>query len=120
MPSAPLRYCAEPGCPERTATGRCAQHSRQQRQHEARHYSAPGVNYGRRWKAARLVYLAEHPFCVACEALGRTTLANEVDHRIPHCGDAARFWDRSNWQSLCRPCHSTKTRREQAAGVLSG
>jgi 5-methylcytosine-specific restriction protein A len=118
MPSAPLRYCAD--CGKRTSGNRCDVHQKAKRKIESRHYSAPDVNYGSRWKAARLEHLAEHPFCVACEALGRRTLANEVDHHIPHCGDATRFWDRSNWQSLCRPCHSAKTRREQAAGVLSG
>jgi 5-methylcytosine-specific restriction protein A len=119
MPSAPLRYCAEPGCPERTATARCKRHTQQQKQHVRRHYSGPGVNYGRRWNTARLEHLSEQPFCVACKALGRETLATEVDHRIPHCGDATRFWDRLNWQSLCRSCHSSKTRREQMAGALA-
>jgi 5-methylcytosine-specific restriction protein A len=38
--------------------------------------------------------------------------ANEVDHIKPHKGDMALFWDSSNWQSLCKPCHSAKTATE--------
>ena len=35
-----------------------------------------------------------------------------VDHIIPHKGDKVLFWDRSNWQPLCKTCHDTKTARE--------
>ncbi len=38
--------------------------------------------------------------------------ANEVDHIKPHNGDLALFWDESNWQSLCKACHSRKTMGE--------
>jgi 5-methylcytosine-specific restriction protein A len=38
--------------------------------------------------------------------------ATEVDHKVPHRGDQDLFWDTSNWQSLCKPCHSAKTARE--------
>jgi 5-methylcytosine-specific restriction endonuclease McrA len=29
-----------------------------------------------------------------------------VDHIQPHRGDQRLFWDRRNWQPLCRTCHS--------------
>lgn len=74
----------------------------------------PGVNYGRRWKKARLEHLAEHPFCVMCQDEGELTVATDVDHIIPHRGDYTRFWDRANWQSLCRPHHGRKTAQEEA------
>ena len=32
-----------------------------------------------------------------------------VDHIIPHRGDPELFWDRSNWQALCKNCHDRKT-----------
>jgi 5-methylcytosine-specific restriction protein A len=35
-----------------------------------------------------------------------------VDHITPHGGDEALFWDRDNWQPLCKPCHDAKTARE--------
>jgi Restriction endonuclease len=49
-----------------------------------------------------------------CFADNRTTLADVVDHVVPHRSDVALFWDElHNWQSLCYSCHSRKT----AAGL---
>ncbi|MGI6721758.1 MAG: HNH endonuclease [Anaerovoracaceae bacterium] len=31
---------------------------------------------------------------------------------VPHRGDQKLFWDRSNWQSLCKSCHDSKTMTE--------
>jgi 5-methylcytosine-specific restriction protein A len=46
-----------------------------------------------------------------CYVQGRTTLAAQVDHVIPHRGDVVLMWDElGNWQSLCRACHAKKTR----------
>lgn len=68
--------------------------------------------YGRQWRKARAVYLAEHPLCVACEREGRVTAATDVDHVIPHRGDERRFWDETNWQALCKTHHGRKTAAE--------
>jgi 5-methylcytosine-specific restriction protein A len=38
--------------------------------------------------------------------------ATEVDHKKAHHGDQGLFWDRYNWQALCKPCHSRKTAEE--------
>lgn len=44
------------------------------------------------------------------------------DHVKPHRGDAGRFWDRGNLQTLCKRCHDThkqaEERRDQALGLL--
>jgi 5-methylcytosine-specific restriction enzyme A len=68
--------------------------------------------YSRRWEKARLLFLAERPLCSACEQQGIVTAATEVDHLIPHRGDQAMFWDVANWNPLCKPCHSRKTRSD--------
>ena len=39
-------------------------------------------------------------------------VAKVTDHIIPHKRDMKLFWDRNNWQPLCKPCHDTKTARE--------
>jgi len=39
----------------------------------------------------------------------RLVLGTQTDHIIPHRGDQALFWDETNWQRLCLPCHSRKT-----------
>lgn len=68
--------------------------------------------YGYRWQKTRAGYLAKHPLCVHCMREERVEPATELDHIIPHCGDMELFWDRENWQGLCRPCHSRKTATE--------
>lgn len=68
--------------------------------------------YDYMWQQARAGYLAKHPLCVHCKASGRVTAATDLDHIIPHRGDKVLFWERSNWQGLCHPCHSVKTATE--------
>jgi 5-methylcytosine-specific restriction protein A len=65
--------------------------------------------YGSRWQRARAGYLLSHPYCAACECDGKITLANVVDHIVPHRGDMALFWRAANWQPLCTTCHNRKT-----------
>ena len=72
--------------------------------------SARGYNY--KWQQARAGYLAKHPLCCRCSLRDLVVAATDVDHIIPHKGDMALFWQRSNWQGLCGPCHSTKTATE--------
>ena len=76
---------------------------------EAPRIKTTALGYNYRWRQTSKRYLFLHPLCVACEAQGRLTPATEVDHITPHKGDQALFWDESNWQPLCRPCHSRKT-----------
>jgi len=49
---------------------------------------------------------------VHCQARGLVVVATIVDHIKPHRGDMVMFWDSSNWQPLCKPCHDRKTARE--------
>lgn len=74
--------------------------------------------YGYQWQVARREYLREHPLCVMCKARGEVTAATVVDHVIPHRGDAGLFWNRTNWQPLCKTCHDgEKARAEHAQGL---
>lgn len=38
--------------------------------------------------------------------------AEVTDHIIPHRGGIDLFWNRDNWQSLCKRCHDRKTAME--------
>lgn len=50
-----------------------------------------------------------------CADLGRTELADDVDHIVPHKGDLVLFYDINNLQGLCRFHHqSTKARIERS------
>ena len=77
--------------------------------------SAGSRGYGRAWQKASRQYLATHPLCVKCMSVGRHTKATVVDHIKPHRGDSVLFWNRDNWQALCKRCHDQKTAREDRA-----
>lgn len=67
--------------------------------------------YGRRWRAFRLAYLADHPQCVRCLERGLYVDATVVDHVTPHKGDQQAFWA-GPFQALCEVCHNRKSARE--------
>lgn len=79
---------------------------------DTRRPSARARGYDSKWDRERTAYLKVHNRCAFCSAP-----ATVVDHKIPHRGDKSLFWDRSNWQPLCGPCHnSVKQRQEQNKG----
>lgn len=47
------------------------------------------------------------------------TAGSVVDHIEAHRGDMALFWDRNNWQTLCKPCHDSVKQAEEAAASRS-
>jgi 5-methylcytosine-specific restriction endonuclease McrA len=55
-----------------------------------------------------------------CEQAGRLAAASVVDHREPHKGDVAKFWDQSGWQSLCAKCHNAAKQSEDRTGRVRG
>ncbi|MGB4107754.1 MAG: HNH endonuclease signature motif containing protein [Alphaproteobacteria bacterium] len=86
--------------------------AQRKQEHDQRRPSASKRGYGSKWRKARDGYLRKHPLCVHCEREGRVTAALEVDHIIPHRGDMKLFWNRQNWQGLCKTHHSIKTASE--------
>ncbi|MBX5132534.1 HNH endonuclease [Rhizobium lentis] len=70
------------------------------------------------WKQLRLAQLAHEPLCWMCDELGIVTAANTVDHRIPHKGDHALFFDAKNLASLCPSCHSRHKQRQERGGKV--
>ena len=77
--------------------------------------SARQRGYDRRWEKARAAFLREpeNCFCRKCSQQGRMTMATVVDHIVPHRGCQELFWDRSNWQPLCKPHHDSAKQREE-------
>lgn len=80
--------------------------------------SARQRGYGSRWDTARATFLRANPFCRYCAQQGRRTPATVVDHIRPHMRDWALFWDSSNWQPLCAPCHNGAKRALELSGGL--
>ena len=95
MPNKPPRFGGKPSRPR-----------------EYNRPSAAARLYGAAWRAERLDWLREHPLCVECEAAGLLTPATIVDHSVPHKGDVKLFWDKTKWQSMCKPHHDAKTAKE--------
>lgn len=62
------------------------------------------------WRKVRAHQLAIEPLCKECDKRGRVTVATVCDHIDGDCNNNPE--DGSNYQSLCRTCHATKTARE--------
>ena len=120
MPTAPLRPCVVPHCADFAGPrGRCLKHAQEQDHHRG---SQRERGYTRRWEGAAARFKARYPLCgmrpngqppvmSQCYEEGRTTLAYQVDHVVPHRGDQVLFWDdHNNWQSLCASCGARKSR----------
>lgn len=111
MPHRPNTPCKHPGCNQLVPFGRayCTKHSAM---HLGDGRTTKEKGYTRRWQKARESFLKTHPLCVRCQAAGHLIPATVVDHIIPHRGDQRLFWDKSNWQPLCKSCHDKKTMTE--------
>ncbi|HTV69794.1 MAG TPA: HNH endonuclease [Rhizobiaceae bacterium] len=83
------------------------QRTRQEQKRDAdrKRGSARDRGYTVGWDRASLAFKYEHPLCLGCEAVGRYTATQVVDHTVPHKGDAVLFWDRDNWQPSCQWHH---------------
>lgn len=114
MANKPLRPCRHPGCPELTRTGWCPKHRPKQapRRESAAWHGWYSLSV---WTDdLRHSQLLREPFCRECDRRGIRTLATVVDHIRPFRGDWALFIDKTNHQSLCKPCHDRKTAKERA------
>lgn len=126
MVLAPRKPCRT--CQRATANrnGYCDAHqgdvrSRQRELDRARQDTATRRLYrGARWARLRAWQLTREPLCAYCMKLGRVTLAGVVDHRQPHKGSEALFFDPTNLQSLCAPCHNREKQREEIAASKAG
>lgn len=65
-----------------------------------------------RWKREAKDFIQDNPLCVRCNNSGMLTPAVVTDHIIPKdkCVDP---WDRTNWQPLCKKCHSIKSAQDK-------
>ncbi len=122
MPCRPPSPCGTPGCAELVhGGGRCPKHKREQQcDHDRERPNSTARGYGRRWRKASKAFLAANPLCVFCERRGRVTAATVVDHIVPHRGNARAFWNRDQWQPLCKPCHDSVKQAQEKGGAIRG
>lgn len=118
-----LKYCTYTGCRELVPMGQtyCEKHAevalkrekeRQRNSDRLRVFngkSSTKRGYGRQWNRISQRWRAQHPFCEECRRQGRLTLAECVDHIIPHKGAPTLLYDLNNLRSLCWKWHSRKT-----------
>lgn len=113
MPYRPKVPCRQPGCPNMVHPGKlyCEEHLRL---HPEVTRSAGKRGYGSKWQRESREFLKNHPLCVMCMAENppKYTKATVVDHKVPHRGNQLLFWDRNNWQPLCKKHHDKKTLTE--------
>lgn len=70
-----------------------------------------------RWRKLRWSVLVRDAFtCRMCGRLEHDTSKLVADHREPHRGDEAMFWDERNLQTLCEGCHNGPKARMEARG----
>jgi 5-methylcytosine-specific restriction protein A len=87
---------------------------------DARRGSAADRGYGHKWRKARAAFLNQNPLCVECMKDDIVEAATVVDHIDPHRGDMTKFWNRKNWQPLCKHHHDKKTATQDSAFGRNG
>lgn len=71
-----------------------------------------------RWQRLRLAKLRADPLCQPCQAMGRTVVANTVDHNDPIRDGGDPFPPLNRLTSMCPSCHGAKTSRGVEAGAI--
>lgn len=69
-----------------------------------------------RWSKLRLKIFERDLFqcqMPGCGHIEGNTAKLVCDHVTPHRGDYERFWDESNLQTLCKPCHDSRKQRQE-------
>ncbi len=102
--------------------------------YDARRGTAHERGYTSAWQRARDGFLRAHPLCAEHARRGEVEAAAVVDHikapklrEATESGDSERvadarqlFWDRDNWQSLCKLCHDSIKQRFEKTGRIAG
>lgn len=115
MPPRPMRPCATPGCITLVKSGVCPEH-RQAREQQRGTAHERGYNDPHYHAWRQQVMQKNHGLCVACSAIGITTVARVADHILPRSAGGAQY-DTDNGQPLCdgltgRGCHDRKRAAE--------
>ncbi|MTC44317.1 HNH endonuclease [Providencia sp. wls1922] len=114
MPPRIPRACRKHGCSKTTTdrSGYCQDHMNTGWESHQQGKSRHERGYGSRWDKirARVLHRDKH-LCQECLKSGRPTEAKTVDHIKPKAHGGTD--DDSNLQSLCWPCHRSKTASER-------
>lgn len=116
-PQRAKRPCLVGSCKDFASNkGYCDQHQNRIKQKDRERGTAHQRGYDARWEKERTKFLDENPLCADHRKRGLVEAATVVDHIVPHKGDQVLFWDKNNWQPLCKSCHDRKTATEDKGG----
>lgn len=64
------------------------------------------------WKRLRIrVFIRDAFTCQMCQRVEGNTSKLIGDHKTPHRGDRALFFDENNVHTVCKPCHDGEKQR---------
>ena len=110
-----MKVCAEPGCPQLTATTRCPTHQRTARQTAQRLTDAQRPNARARGydkdheRLFRQPVLRRDPTCVECGQAPSVHADHWPRTRLELVRMGANPNDSRHGRGLCAPCHATHT-----------
>lgn len=71
-----------------------------------------------RWRKLRQsIFLRDLYTCRKCPHVEANTSLLVCDHIRPHRGDQHLFWDETNLQTLCKPCHDKLKQAEEQSSL---
>lgn len=117
MPQRTPKACRKRGCRNATTdpSGYCNEHKGEGWRNYKPGQSRQRRGYGRSWDITRLrIMKRDKGLCQECLRRGAIREASCVDHIRPVAHGGGDSDD--NLQSLCTPCHRTKTARERLTG----
>jgi 5-methylcytosine-specific restriction protein A len=121
MALAPRKPCRYPSCGVLGNTPYCEKHTIKKEvevvaeriKYDKERGTSASRGYTYRWSQYSKLYRQSNPLCVMCEAEGRLTKAQCVDHITPVSGpDDPEFYNPKNHQSLCNVHHNIKSEAE--------
>ena len=65
-----------------------------------------------RWTKESREFKKSNPLCVLCKQQGKIKASEVTDHVIPFPVHPD-FWDKRNWQALCRDCNRDKGNKDK-------
>lgn len=110
MPTLPRPQCATYQCKAtaRPGSAHCVDHAPAPRINKAKRETDREYN-GATWANIRAGQLTRQPLCQCCKLSGRIVAGAHVDHVFPWKRIGAHAFTWGPFQTLCGPCHSTKT-----------
>jgi 5-methylcytosine-specific restriction protein A len=116
MPFKAPHQCNYAGCRALTTTTYCPAHTKTvTRYYDSQRGTSTERGYDSMWQRNSKQFLKENPLCDECYKHKRLTPATVVHHIIDHKGNDELFWNKDNWQALCKVCHD-KTRKHKGMG----